>query len=326
MQTKTQLDKNYVKTKTHQLDKYYFKTKRMFLGMQGTDGLLYKVLIYGLLVGIGFVYLYPLLYMGVYSFKSLDDLLNPLVNWIPTQFYTGNYEQANQVLNFFSTLMETLYVTVLPALAQTAVAAVIGYGLARFEFKGKKIVFVLVLATFIIPPQVTLIPRYIFFNELNILGSLKAFMFPAMFGQGLNSAIFILIFYQFFRAVPKALEEAAQLDGAGHFRIFLTIALPMATPAIIISFLFSFVWYWNETYLAAIYFGDALTTLPLQLQKFVATYQKMFPAEMGLGENQLNEGIKMAGTVLSILPLLIVYFITQRWFVEGVDRSGITGE
>nr|WP_285877025.1 carbohydrate ABC transporter permease [Fictibacillus phosphorivorans] len=295
--------------------------------MQGTDGLLFKLLIYGLLIGIGFVYLYPLLYMGVYSFKSLDDLLNPLVNWIPTQLYTGNYEQANKVMDFFSTLMETLYVTVLPALAQTAVAAVVGYGLARFDFKGKNVIFVLVLATFIIPPQVTLIPRYIFFNELNILGSLSAFLLPATFGQGLNSAIFILIFYQFFRAVPKALEEAAQLDGAGHFRIFFTIALPMALPAIIISFLFSFVWYWNETYLAAIYFGDALTTLPLQLQKFVATYQKMFPAEMGVsGGNQLNEGIKMAGTVLSILPLLIVYIITQRWFVEGVDRSGITGE
>ncbi|MHC0037717.1 carbohydrate ABC transporter permease [Pseudoneobacillus sp. C159] len=313
-------------SKLHQFHTIYLKVKRFFLGMQGTDGLLMKLLIYGLLVGIGFVYLFPLLYMGVYSFKSLDDLLNPLVNWIPTHLYLENYTRANQVLNFFSTLVKTLYVTSLPAIAQTAVAAVIGYGLARFDFKGKKIIFVLVLATFIIPPQVTLIPRYLFFNELNILGSLKAFLLPAAFGQGLNSAIFILIFYQFFRMVPKALEEAAQIDGAGHFRIFFTIALPMAVPAIIISFLFSFVWYWNETYLAAIYFGDKLTTLPLQLQKFVATYQKMFPAGMGASGNQINEGIKMAGTILSILPLLIVYFITQRWFVEGVDRSGITGE
>lgn len=313
-------------SKTQQLEKYYLKTKRFLLGMQGSDGLLFKVLVYGLLIGIGFVYLFPLLYMGVYSFKSLDDLLNPLVNWIPTQLYLDNYTKANQVMNFFKTLGETLYVTILPSLAQTAVAAVIGYGLARYEFKGKKVLFVLVLATFVIPPQVTLIPRYIFFNELNILGSLKAFMLPASLGQGLNSAIFILIFYQFFKMVPKALEEAAQIDGAGHFRIFFTIALPMAVPGIIISFLFSFVWYWNETYLAAIYFGDSLTTLPLQLQKFVATYQKMFPAEMGMEGNQINEGIKMAGTILSILPLLIVYFITQRWFVEGVDRSGITGE
>ncbi|WP_231688025.1 carbohydrate ABC transporter permease [Bacillus sp. FJAT-18017] len=315
-----------MQNKKQQLDHYYLKIKRFFLGMQGTDGFLFKLLIYGLLIGIGFVYLYPLIYMGVYSFKSLDDLLNPLVNWIPTQLYLDNYSKANQVLDFFKTLGETLYVTILPSVAQTAVAAVVGYGLARFEFKGKKVLFVLVLATFIIPPQVTLIPRYIFFNELNILGSLKAFMLPASLGQGLNSAIFILIFYQFFKMVPKALEEAAQIDGAGHFRIFFTIALPMALPGIIISFLFSFVWYWNETYLAAIYFGNNLTTLPLELQKFVATFEKMFPAEMGLEGNQINEGIKMAGTILSILPLLIVYFITQRWFVEGVDRSGITGE
>ncbi|WP_199738079.1 carbohydrate ABC transporter permease [Falsibacillus albus] len=312
--------------KNFELNRYYLRAKRFFIGMQGTDGLLIKILIYGLLIGIGFVYLFPMIYMGVYSLKTLDDLLNPLVNWIPTKLYWGNYSKADQVLSFFPTLFETLYVTVLPSVVQTAVAAVVGYGFARFEFKGKKILFALVLATFVIPPQVTLIPRYIFFNELHILGSLKAFLLPAAFGQGINSAIFILIFFQFFRQVPKALEEAAQIDGAGHFRIFFTIALPMAVPAFIISFLFSFVWYWNETYLAAIYFGDALTTLPLQLQKFVATYQKMFPAGMGLGENQLNEGIKMAGTLLSILPLLIVYFITQRWFVEGVDRSGITGE
>ncbi|WP_316570854.1 carbohydrate ABC transporter permease [Neobacillus sp. YIM B06451] len=309
-----------------QFDRHYLRSRRLFFGMQGTDGFLFKLLVYGLLIGIGFVYLFPLIYMGSYSFKSLDDLLNPLVNWIPTQLYLENYKKANEVLDFVPTLLETLYVTVLPALAQTAIAAVIGYGLARFDFKGKKILFVLVLATFIIPPQVTLIPRYIFFKELNLLGSLNAFILPAASGQGLNSAIFILIFYQFFRMVPKALEEAAQIDGAGHFRIFFTIAIPMAVPAIIISFLFSFVWYWNETYLASIYFGDALTTLPLQLQKFVATYQKMFPAGMNTGINQLNEGIKMAGTVLSILPLLVVYFITQRWFTEGVDRSGITGE
>ncbi|MCJ8009190.1 carbohydrate ABC transporter permease [Lederbergia wuyishanensis] len=308
------------------IENHYLKAKKWLLGMRGNDGFLLKVLIYGLLIGIGFVYLFPLLHMGIYSIKSLDDILNPLVNWIPTQFYLGNYVKANQVLNFFPVLLETLYVTVLPSVAQTAVAAVVGYGLARFNFRGKNILFVLVLATFLIPPQVTLIPRYIFFKELDILGSLNAFMLPALSGQGINSAIFILIFYQFFRMLPKSLEEAAQIDGAGHLRIFFTIAIPMAVPAIIISFLFSFVWYWNETYLASIYFGKELTTLPLQLQKFVASYQKMFPAGMEGSVNQINEGIRMAGTLLSILPLLIVYFITQKWFVEGVDRTGITGE
>jgi multiple sugar transport system permease protein len=125
--------------------------------------------------------------------------------------------------------------------------------------------------------------------------------------------------------IPNALEEAAQLDGAGYVRVFTTIAIPMAVPAIIISFLFSFVWYWNETYLASLYFGNELTTLPLQLKKFVATYQQLYANEETTGQS-INEAINMAGTVLTILPLLVVYFLTQKWFVEGIDRSGITGE
>lgn len=304
----------------------YHKTKKILFGMHGKDGLLLKFLVYSLLIGIGYVFLYPILRMIVDSFKSLDDILNPLVNWIPTELYLENYEKANKVLDFFPSLMETLYVTVLPSIAQTLVAAVVGYGLARFNFPFKKLMLVLVLATFIIPPQVTLIPKYILFSELNLLGSLNAFILPAISGQGLNSAIFILIFYQFFRAMPKSLEEAAQLDGAGHFRIFFKIAVPMAVPAFIISFLFSFVWYWNETYLATIYFGNELTTLPLQLQKFVATYKQMYSAGADASLDQINESIRMAGTFISILPLLIVYLIAQRWFVESVDRSGITGE
>ncbi|WP_425331169.1 carbohydrate ABC transporter permease [Jeotgalibacillus proteolyticus] len=302
------------------------KLKRWMIGVKGNDGFLIRTLIYGLLIGIGFVYIYPVIFMTSFSFKSLEDLLNPLINWIPSALYMENFKQAFQVLNFFPTLLETLYVTILPAIAQTAVAAFIGYGFARFTFRLKNFLFILVMITFIIPPQVTLIPRYLVYSELNLLGNIQAFLLPATFGQGINSAIFILIFYQFFRSIPKTLEEAALLDGAGHLRIFFTIAIPMAVPAIIISFLFSFVWYWNETYLAAIFFGDQLTTLPLELQKFAASYQRMFPAGMDESASRLNEGIRLAGTVLSILPLLVVYFIAQKWFVEGVDRSGITGE
>ena len=302
------------------------KLKRILFGMSGTDGLLVKLFMYGLLIGIGFVFLYPILYMIAYSFKDLDDLLNSSVHWIPTTFYLGNYERSATVLNFWPVLLQTIYVTVFPSIIQAVVASFIGYGFARFEFKGKNVLLVLVLATFIIPPQVLIIPRYILFNNLGILDSIASYVLPAAFGQGLNSAIFILIFYQTFRTVPKALEEAAQLDGAGHFKIFFKIAVPMATAAYIVSFLFSFVWYWNETQLASIYFGNNLTTLPLQLQRFVDSFNLMFATPGGTGGSNLNEGIEMAGTLLTILPLLVVYFVMQRWFVEGVDRSGITGE
>jgi len=302
------------------------KVKRIVWGFQG-EGILFKTMVVFFLTLIGFVYLYPLMYMVSYSFMDTDDLINPLVTWIPSRLFTDNYARAAAVVDFFGTLWENVYVSFLPALVQTAAAAVIGYGFARFRMTGKPILFALVLATFVIPPQITMIPQFLMFRDLNLIGSVFAYVLPAAFGQGLKSGLFILIFYQFFRSIPKALEEAAQIDGAGAWKVFAIICVPMAVPAFIISFLFSMVWYWNETTLAALYFGDQLSTLPLQLQKFAATYEKLYPVDPNSQTGRsLNEAINMAGTFLNILPLLIVYFFAQRWFVESIERSGITGE
>ena len=281
-------------------------------------------MIYALLIGIGFVYLYPILYMLSNSFMSLSDLVNSMVKWVPTSLDLENYKKAFKVLDYKNTLFKTILVAGIPSISQTAAAAVVGYGFARFKFPGKTLLFALMLATFIVPPQVTMMPTYLLFKKYELLGSITTFIYPAILGQGLKSALFILIFYQFFMKMPIVLEEAAQLDGAGHFSIFYRIGIPNAIPAFIIVFLFSFVWYWNETYLAGMYFGNSMTTLPLELQKFGDSYSKMFPPDSPA--NQLNEAIKLAGTLVTIAPLLVVYFVLQRWFVEGVDRSGITGE
>lgn len=302
--------------------------KRLFLGTHGDDGLILRLFVYFLLISIGFVYLYPFLYMIIDSFKNLDDLLDPTVIWIPTSFHLGNYIKAISVLKYQSTLLQTILIAGLSAIAQTISTAVIGYGFARYNFPGKKLIFGLILATFIIPPQITVIPVYLMFKQYKILGTILPFLIPAGLGQGLRSAIFILIYYQFFRMIPKSLEEAAQIDGAKNLQIFYKIVLPLTIPAIIVVFLFSFVWYWNETYLAALYLGDNITTLPLELQKFADTYSKMYTSVRDVTSmgNSLNESIKLSGMVLTILPLLILYMITQNWFVESSDRAGITGE
>ncbi|MGL4337329.1 MAG: carbohydrate ABC transporter permease [Turicibacter sp.] len=305
--------------------KYKMKLRKKLLGNNG-DGLLQQVMIYVLLITIGFVFLYPLIMIVSYSFKDSKDIINPLVEWIPTQFYLGNYEKAFMVLDFWKSLGQTIVVTGLPALIQTISCSLIGYGFAKFKFPGKNIWFGLVLATFIIPPQITVIPQFLMFKDLQILDSILAYILPAMFGQGLRSAIFIFIFYQFFKMVPVQLIEAAKVDGASAFKIFMRISLPMSTPAYIISFLFSFVWYWNETYLASMFFGQVIQTLPMKLDRFVATYSKMYQIEGAVGGQTLNEAIEMAGTFLIILPLLIIYFITQKWFVESIDHAGLTGE
>jgi multiple sugar transport system permease protein len=299
-------------------------SRKFLFGMGENDGLIFKTAVYLLLIGIGFIYLYPLLFMLVNSFMSLDDLVNSMVKWIPTTLYTENYIKALKVLDYKNTLLQTLMVAGIPSILQTVSSSVIGYGFARFDFPLKKLWFVLMLATFIVPPQITMIPTYLMFKNYHLLGSLQTFIYPAILGQGLKSALFIMIFYQFFKRLPIVLEEAAQIDGAGYLKMFYRIAVPTAGPAFIIVFLFSFVWYWNESYLSALYFGNSLTILPLELQKFTDSYDKIYPP--GSPGNQLNEAIKMSGTMLTIAPLLVVYFLLQRWFVEGVDRTGITGE
>ena len=302
------------------------RVKIFFLGSRTSYGLIFTIILYTLLIAIGFVYLYPLLFMFVTSMKSPDDLLNPMVQWIPTQLFTGNYEKAFRVLDYPNTLKSSILISLVPSLIQTAVCSLVGYGLARYRFWGKNLIFVLILATFIIPAQNTVIPQMLTYRNMGLLGNIYALLLPAMMGQGYKSAIFILIFYQTFLSLPKVLEEAARLDGASDLKIFLQIALPAAIPSFIISIIFSTVWYWNETYLTVIFLEGGIQSLPMQLSKFVQAYENLYPPGTVNIFDRLNEAVKLSGTFLNILPLLLMYFVLQKWFVESVERTGITGE
>jgi multiple sugar transport system permease protein len=297
-----------------------------FFGNRAHRGLTFTVVLYVLLIAIGFVYLQPLLFMFVSSIKSPNDLLNPMVQWVPTELYFGNYTRSFQVLDYPRTLLTSILISVVPSLLQTFVASLVGYGLARYRFWGKPIVLLLLLATFIIPPQNTVIPQMLTYRSMGLLGSPLALILPALMGQGFRSAIFVLIFYQTFQSFPKVLEESARLDGASDLRIFFTIAIPSALAAYIVSFIFSTVWYWNETFLTVIFLEGGTTTLPMQLSRFTQAYENLYPPGTVNIFDRLNEAVKMSGTFLNILPLLVMYFILQRWFVESVEMTGITGE
>lgn len=300
--------------------------KNFFLGSRTSYGLIFTTLLYLLLIAIGFIYLYPLLFMFVTSIKSPSDLLNPMVQWVPTQLYTENYIKAFRVLEYPHTLLSSILVSVLPSVIQTVVCSLVGYGLARYRFPGKNILFALILATFIIPAQNTVIPQMLTYRDLGLLGKIWSLILPALMGQGFKSAIFVLIFYQTFLSLPKVLEEAARLDGASDLKVFLMIAVPAAIPSYIISLIFSVVWYWNETYLTVIFLEGGIQTLPMQLAKFVQAYENLYPPGMVNIFDRINEAVKLSGTFLNILPLLLLYFVLQKWFVESIERTGITGE
>ena len=301
--------------------------KRRFTVSQGTS-ILKKVIMYALLISIGFVFLYPFLYMFINSFMSPEDLMNPAVSWVPTKIYFENYVKAFETLEFGRSFWNSLYISLLAAVFQTIVAAVTGYGLARFHVKLKGIIFILILATFVLPVETLLIPRYVMFNNYQMLNSPLPLWLSALTGQGLKSAVFILVFQQVFNGYPISLDEAAELDGAGKYKVFFKIALPIAKPAIVLSMLFSFVWYWNETRQSGLYFGEMIKTLPMKLGSFAASYADLY-AGAGAGVDasmSINEAVTLAGTMLSCLPILIMFIILQKQFVESIEKSGITGE
>lgn len=300
--------------------------KKLLFGSGKSSGLTKKLIMYGLLLGIGFVYIYPLIYMVVSSMMDSTDLVNPTVRWVPSTFYIGNYKVAFKVLEAGKSMGTSVLMAGIPAIFQTASCAIIGYGFARFEFPLKKMWMVLLIAAFLIPVQVTMVPKYMLFDAYKMINTPLPSILPALLGQGIKGSIFVLIFFQFFRSYPIVLDEAAEIDGAGKFTTFFKIALPMSIPAIVIAFLFSFVWYWNETYLAGLFFGKSIQTLPMKLQSFVDSYNRLFPTSDGSTLNRLNESIRMAGTLITITPLLVMYLLLEKQFVESVDKSGITGE
>ena len=321
-------------TKRYDLQPNFFNSnpkgkriKKLILGRNLSDGLLFTIGKYVLLIVMSFAFLYPFIYILLKSIQSPEDVLNPTVGLLPTRLYLTNFGKAFKTLGFWKSLGQSAYLAVIPAILQVVATGLTGYGLAKYKFFGKRLVFAVIIASFIIPPQILMIPTYIMYSKLGILGSVFTFAIPATFAQGIKNSIFILLFYQSFSMLPKELDEAAKMDGCSHFKIFYKVAIPLSVPIIIVVFIFSFVWYWNETYLTSLYIPNA-STLPMQLSRFAASFKSIYQSAGQTAStytDQLNEAIYMAGILITIIPLLIVYFILQRWFVKGIDQTGMGG-
>ena len=309
--------------------------KKLFMGSNEKRGILMSIVVYVLLITIAFIFLYPVLYMLSRSFMTSKDLLDSSAMWIPTTVTLSNYNSAILTMDYWNSLLKNLYLAAVPTLCQVIICSWVGYGFARYNFPGKMLWMAILVLSFLLPSQTTALPNYLLFSQLHMMdGTIKPFLVTAILGQGFKSVLCILIFYNFHRQVPWSLIEAAEIDGAGHIKAYFRIAIPLSTAAIVCVTLFSFVWYWNETYMIRQYLGyganrgNSLTTLMLELQKFDDSYASTFNASTGgvSSTNRLNDAIKMAGTMLSVAPLMLLYFFLQKQFVESVDRAGITGE
>jgi multiple sugar transport system permease protein len=300
------------------------RIKVVLLGRNLSDGLVAKLIIYVLLSIVAYLYLNPLLYMISTMFKPLSDLLDPTVGLIPRDVTWENMSEAIKGLHYKEALGNTALLSVSCSIVQVMICAMTGYALAKLSVPFKGLITAFVILTFLMPPQIIVIPLYIIYSKLHLLNTIWVFLVPAIFGQGVKSALFILIFLQFFKAQPISLEEAAKLDGASSVRLFFRIMLPLARSACLVVFLFSFIWYWNLYYEPSMFLANDFTPLSIRLDKLEEVLNPSLLGQKNLNDiNPTTESAKMGAAFLIILPPIIVFMFLQRWFVTGIERTGI---
>ena len=292
-----------------------------------------------LFIGLIYVIVYPILYMISTTFRTDADILDPGVVWLPKHFTLINLQQAFTSMQYFKSLWNTVYIMMASALFEVVSTAIIGYGFARFQFHGKKILFGLVLFTIIVPAQTTIIPVFVNFSNFDFFGIISlinqifntdisirltntpfVMYLPAIFGMGIRSGLFIFIFRQFFRNMPKELEEAAMIDGCGPYRSFIRVMVPNAGSVFLTTIIFAMVWYWNDYYLSS-FLMDQTLTITVALSRLGGAITSYVSAS----EVQLVMIRMQAGCLLAILPPMIAYFFVQNKFTQSVERSGIVG-
>ena len=293
-----------------------------------------------LLVGLSFVLLYPIIYMIVMAFRPPEDIYDPTVIWISNSLTLENITNALKLMDYSNSIRNTLFINIGSSVMQVVVCSMTGYAFARFQFKGKTLMFFVVLFTIVVPPQIISTPSYINFQffdffgiaslaqvfgihiKVSLIDSVWAFYLPAMLGAGLKSGLFVFLFRQFYRGLPKELEDAAAIDGCGFGSCYVRIMIPNALSVIITSLILSGAWYWNDYFTSSMYMNTKLTITPSLLN--LETESKMLYG-MNISDPYKIITLLQAGCLLTILPLIIAYIVLQRFLVKGFANSGIVG-
>jgi len=270
---------------------------------------------------VGYIVLYPLLYMFVSAVKDRNALLDMEHIWVPVSFSFESFKEVFELMNFGEAIKQTLLVQVLSAAIEVFVCAYIAYGFARFKFKGKPLFTFLLILSLLIPIQMYSLSMSINFRNLNIFSTPFVYWLPSMFGVGIRSGMMIFIYQQFFIGLPKELEDAAYIDGAGPVKTYFRIALPSSSVVITTVSVLSFVWHWNEYHLATLSFLSEDAPLSM-VMNFLEVYLQQIGIYKGWPEYST---LVSASCLMFIVIPLVLYMIFQRKFVRSIDRVGITG-
>ena len=280
---------------------------------------LFNIAATALTIFLALLFFFPLYWAIVGSLKRPNELqvIPPLL--YPPVPQWGNFAEVNKVIPFYRYLWNTLVITVLGSIGGVISSSLVGYGFSSFRFRGRSFLFIVLLATMVLPSEVTLIPTYILF--VNVLGwgnSINPLVIPSYFGGG---AFSIFLFRQFFASIPKDLNDAAKIDGCGPFRYYLRILIPLSMPVVITLSILWFQYYWNDLIGPLIYLTDQeKATITTGLLALRSTLSGSFSRR-----GQSMDHLLMAGSLIGMLPSILIFFALQRYFIRGVIMTEIKG-
>ncbi|NIK75000.1 multiple sugar transport system permease protein [Paenibacillus castaneae] len=300
-----------------------------------------SIIRFSLLAALAYQLLYPLLYMLSMALRRPEEAMDPSVIWVPKTLTLSNFTDALRVMDFWDALQNSLIIGIGCGILDVLSCAFVAYGFARFKLRFSGMLFTLVILTLVVPVQTIILPLYAdmkYFDafgimkltslvtggpdSISLVGSFWAFFLPSMFGMGLRSGLYIFIFRQFFKGMPNELEDAAYMDGCGPFKTFFTVMLPNAKNAIITVFLFSFVWHWNEFYMSNLLLGNLKKNFAIALSSLRVDLQSVVNVQT-ISDPLVVVTRIQAGALLTILPLFILYLVTQRYFTDSIEHGAI---
>lgn len=335
---KAAIKARHKRMKEEGLEKYLTPDQIRYNRNKAIVGMVWPFFRFLILFGLCFVILYPLMFMISTAFRPNEQMNDPSVVWLPKSLTLDNVKDVWGVMDFGHTVLNTVVLNLVASVLQVVTCSITGYGFARFKFKGRGLLFAIVILQIVVPPQITTIPLYLQYAYFDLFGLIPLFnggatislinsgltmYLPALFANGLRAGLFIFIFRQNFRGLPKELEDAAYLDGCGPLETYIKVMIPNAKTAFLTVFLFSIVWYWNDFYVSSSFFTKN-NTVALMLKNLDSNLQQQLFDGQSVSVRQIIVWLE-AGCILSITPILVMYVFLQRYFVEGIERSGITG-
>ncbi|MCC6458762.1 MAG: carbohydrate ABC transporter permease [Caldilineaceae bacterium] len=275
-----------------------------------------RALLYLIAVGSAVVFMIPFAWTVLSSLKTPGELFLYPPTWFPARPQPQNYAEVFSLVPFSMWTGNTMIVALTSTFGAVLSSAVVGYSFARFRFPGRDMIFMITLSTMMLPIEVTLIPLYLLFSKIHWLDSFKPLIVPSFFGGG---AFLIFLMRQFIMTIPKDLDEAARIDGAGYLRIFWQIILPLSVPALATAAILTFMGNWNEFLQPFIFLNDKNKyTLAIGIRYFQAVASQVDSMEH-------REHLLMAASVMMTAPIIVLFFVAQRYFVRGIVMSGIKG-